>query len=236
MSLSFLRSWPARVPLAISRGIQVTGFPRGSGHVSSLFWDLRNGQITARGNSSNPIQQPTARNVNNHGETILVNERPQLPGYTFVPFENKFMLRQCRRLMRASNDSGTVFVQHAPPQPPKELGPELGIYVPREVVEKVSQEFTKLTALLDSTIWTQWQRKYPQMPAADRMELQRLVSEKNADAIAKFSTHVAESTLWGYVSRTYTSGEHLVLSAARNPKVALQMREKIDSVLESWRG
>lgn len=154
MSISFLRSWPARVPLAISRSILVTSLPRGSGHVSSLFQDLRNGQITARSNSSNPIQQPTARNVNNHGETvcvhdsvnpfrsficpdpyqsrsiiyrfhfsafsdfcvqILVNERPQLPGYAFVPFENKFMLRQCRRLMRASNDSGTVFVQHVRP-------------------------------------------------------------------------------------------------------------------------
>ncbi|OJD11406.1 hypothetical protein AJ78_07816 [Emergomyces pasteurianus Ep9510] len=146
------------------------------------------------------------------------------------------MLRQCRKLMRASNDSKPILVRHASPHRPQEFGPELGIYVAQEIVEQASQEFAKLTTLLDRTVWKKWEREYPQIPTADKMKLRRLVSEKNANAIATLSTHVAESTLWGYIRRTYTSDEHLVLSAARNPKAAFRMREKIDGVLESWRG
>ncbi|EEH11749.1 hypothetical protein HCBG_01204 [Histoplasma capsulatum G186AR] len=223
MGLSFLLSWRVR--------IQVSWYSS----IRSSFRDLRALPIIARNCSSNAKQIITPK-VNSLGETILINEDLQLPGYAFVPLKNKFMLRQCRRLIRASNDSRTVFVQHASPRQPNDLGPELGIYAPCEIIAQVSAEFAKLTALLDRTIWKKWEHEYPQMPAADKSLLQRLVSEKNADAVAKCSTHVAQSTLWGYVSRTYTSDEHLVLSTARNPKAALRMREKIDGVLQSWRG
>ncbi|OAX84903.1 hypothetical protein ACJ72_00725 [Emergomyces africanus] len=237
MSISFPRSWPCKVPILFFRGtIQSSSVRQGPGNGSLSFQSLRKCRIIARSISSTPIKQPNSPDVNIHGETVLADVGRQLPGYAFVPLENKFMLRQCRKLKRASNDSKPIFVRHASPHRSQELGPELGIYAPQEVVEQASREFAKLTALLDHIIWKKWEHEYPQIPAADKMKLRRLVSEKNANAIATLSTHVAESTLWGYVCRTYTSDEHLVLSAARNPKVALQMREKIDGVLESWRG
>ncbi|OJD20073.1 hypothetical protein ACJ73_08594 [Blastomyces percursus] len=142
------------------------------------------------------------------------------------------MLRQCRRLMRTSNDKRTIFVQHR--KHPTPVQP--GIYVPHEIFSQAAQDLAKLTATLDSTVWKKWTHEYPRMPAADKTQLQRLVSEKNAEAIANSSRHVAQSTLWGYVCRTYTSDEHLVLSAERDPEAVLRMRERIDGVLESWRG
>ncbi|EGE78055.1 hypothetical protein BDDG_00992 [Blastomyces dermatitidis ATCC 18188] len=255
MSLLFLRSWsslrPAiRTPVSISNCSRSRSSSiregriccsRASGHdvlLSSFLWRpltrTFSRQIIARSYSSTPSKQaPSAtRNLNRHGETILVDGK--LPrGYVFVPPGNKFMLRQCRRLMRTANDRRTIFVQQHR-KPPNPAQP--GIYVPHEIASQAAQDLAKLTAALDSTIWKKWAHEYPRMPAADKTQLQRLVSEKNGEAIANFSRHVAQSTLWGYVSRTYTSDEHLVLSAARDPEAVLRVRERIDGVLESWRG
>ncbi|PGH00213.1 hypothetical protein GX51_05910 [Blastomyces parvus] len=260
MSLFSLRSCSSLrpaigIPVLISSSSRIQGgrtrCSRASGHdvlLSLSLWSPRtfNRQIRARSHSSTTPskQSPGAatRNVNRHGETLPVDGSgtPQLPGgYVFVPPGNKFMLRQCRRLMRASSDRRTIFVQHTSPQPrrKKPNSAQVGIYVPHEIASQAAQYQATLAAHQDSTIWRKWALEYPRMPAADKTQLERLVSEKNAEAIANGSRHVAQSTLWGYVSRTYASSdEHLVLSAARDPEAVLRMREMINGVLELWRG
>ncbi|KAK2784333.1 hypothetical protein FQN53_008562 [Emmonsiellopsis sp. PD_33] len=200
----------------------------------SLSPTTRGRRIFARGKSDDAAVQSPIPTSNNEGEQILFNETPSIPGYTFVPITNLYMMKNCRKAARTADPPIPIYAHHSTPTARRKLGHPRGLFVPTTIVAQVRSEFEKLRARLDEQTWRKLDELYPLMPAEDRAALAQMVTAKNADAVANFSPHIGESTAWAYVRERYTAAEHVDISAERDSKAVARMHNAIERVLSSW--
>jgi hypothetical protein len=104
---------------------------------------------------------------NSLGEEIVFNPCDPPPGYVFVPSGNPFITRNCRKLAQK------LYAVYRP-KSRKRLAAQIGLHVPRDVFEKVESNFKTKRARIDKNLWRALDKKYPQMPPADRMNFTAL--------------------------------------------------------------
>ena len=92
--------------------------------------------------------KPENRTVyrNSHGEEIIFSPSNPPPGYVFIPSGNVFITRNCRKLAQK-----LYSVYHHQSQ--KRPAAQIGLYVLRDVFERVKSDFEAKRARIDKHLW-----------------------------------------------------------------------------------
>jgi hypothetical protein len=106
---------------------------------------------------------------NSYGEEIVFSPCDLLPGYVFVPFSNAFITRNCRKLAQKLY---TVYRLKSR----KKFAAQIGFHVPRDIFEKIEFDFKTKRAKINENLWRILNKKYSQIPPADKNEFHRLIS------------------------------------------------------------
>ncbi|KAF7502083.1 hypothetical protein GJ744_007327 [Endocarpon pusillum] len=166
---------------------------------------------------------------NKHGEEIIFNTKNKtkiLPqGYVFVPSGNIFMTRNCRKLSQKS------YALYRPESRKKGSTP-IGLYVPRDVFEKVTSVFKAKRAKIDKDLRRALDEQYPRMPPAVKSELHTLISYQSDGLTGKSALKYMGIHIHNYVRDRHPPFTSLNLRNGKQHNKGISIGE----VLASWRG
>ncbi len=117
--------------------------PRSKLNVSST--QKRKGRTISNDIERDPKRRNRTAYRNKHGEEIKSTPCDPPPGYVFVPSGDWFVTRHCRKLAQ------TLYAVYRP-KSRKELGGQIGFYVPREVLEKVESKYKANQAKIEEQL------------------------------------------------------------------------------------
>lgn len=163
---------------------------------------------------------------NKHGEEIVFCRDKPPPGYVFVPSGNPSITRNCRKLAQK------LYAVYRP-KSRKKISSQIGLYVPRNVFEKVRSDFAAKRARIDAELWRTLDKKYPQMPPADKSEFHDLFSSQYRSLTGKSALNDMEIRVLAYVRDRYTPFKCLDLQDTKAISLVL---ERVAKILASWRG
>lgn len=167
---------------------------------------------------------------NSHGEEIVFSPCDPPPGYVFVPAGNAFITRNCRKLAQK------LYAVYRP-KSRKTLAAQIGLHVPRDVFEKVESDFQAKRARVDENLWRALDKKYPQIPPADKNELHQLISSRYPSLTGKSVLNDDGITIYAYVRDRYTPFKSLVpYGENRDAEAIARAHQRVQEILAFWRG
>jgi hypothetical protein len=123
------------------------------------------------------------------------------------------------------------------PKSRKRLAAQIGLHVPRDVFEKVESNFKTKRARIDKNLWRALDKKYPQMPPADKNELHRLISSQCSSLTGKSALNHSEIIIYAYVRDRYTPFKSLApYGENRDTEAIARAHQRVQETLASWRG
>ena len=172
------------------------------------------------------------RNVyrNRHGEEIVFSPYCPPQGYVFVPSGNAFITRSCRKL---AQERYAVFR----PKSRKKLATQIGLHVPRDVFDKVDSDFKAKRARIDQKLSRALDKKYPQIPPADKDKLHHFISSQCPNVTGNAAANLSETHIYAYIRDRYTLFKSLDLyEINRDTKAIDRAHQRVQEILASWRG
>jgi hypothetical protein len=166
--------------------------------------------------------------TNRYGEEIKF--KPSYPprGFVFLASGNAFLTRRCRELAQKLYAVYRRETRRRPAQ-------HIGIYVPKDVLERARCDFRAERAKVDEKLWQTIDKSYPLIPGADRKALHHLILSKSRKTIKTRSKSCVREGAHDYVRNQYTEWKSLQISKDGDHGEAFaQIRRKIEEILISW--
>jgi len=205
--------------------------PRPPPKLSVLFTQERNlhNDPESTGGENGPSGRKNYKvYISRRGEEILFGPPHPPPGYEYVPCDDVFIIRRCRKI--AQKKLYAAFSHRSRRRPAKRIG----LYVPSDIFDKVKIEFEAKRAKTGEKLDRDLNRDYPQMPLADRRELHRLISRHYPGVTGKLPLDL--SIICAYIRDRYTLFKFLGYRARRNSNMIARADERAQEVLAAWRG
>ncbi|MCJ1479487.1 hypothetical protein MMC13_008173 [Lambiella insularis] len=167
---------------------------------------------------------------NRHGEEIVFSPYRPPRGFVFVPSGNAFITRSCRELAQKRY---AVFR----PKSRKKLAAQIGLHVPKDVFGKVDSDFKAKRARINQKLSRALDKKYPQIPPADKDKLHCFISSQCPNVTGNAAPNLSEINIYAYVRDRYTPFKPLNLyEINRDTKAIDRVHQRVREILASWRG
>ncbi|KAI0847123.1 hypothetical protein F5Y00DRAFT_126178 [Daldinia vernicosa] len=165
---------------------------------------------------------------NRYGEQTILGLSDPPPGYVFVPAGNQFITWKCRQYPQKRY---AVLCRRSRKRP----ATHTGLYVSRDVFEKVRSEFEAKRASADEKLKRALDKEYPNMPTSDKNQLCDFIFS-DPDVIGKSTPKSRRLAIFNYVQANYAPlNSHNLSRENQNTEAIARANQKVQKILTSWR-
>jgi len=191
-----------------------------------------NGVCTQKRRLHDDTKSPTVRKTyrNRYGEEIVFTPCYPPLGYVFVPSGIGFITLWCRKL------APQLIVVNCSESPNRRSAP-IGLFVPKDIFEKVQFEFEARRAKLRKSMQRDLDNEFPDMPPADKKEYLDLILSECPTIVTKSALRRGSTSIYTFVRDRYTPFKSLATYGKhRDAKAINSAHRETQAVLDSWRG
>ncbi|CAH0028774.1 unnamed protein product, partial [Clonostachys rhizophaga] len=160
---------------------------------------------------------------------ILFKGQYPPPGYIFVPAGNIFITRHCRDLAKKTSEDIYAYYRH---KSKKKSAKQEGLYVPKDIFEKVKSEYERRKTLADEKVLRSLTKNYPNMPPADKAKIFQRCCDPETLKPMMYNTH---NVVYSHIRDRYTAFKSVSGDKASSKGVN-EAHRQAEEILSNWKG